>query len=332
MPISWPTTLFYLVVLWHASSTSADCECGYRVPYSGPSSKSPLLFTEAVQINLRELNDLSESQDLKINYVELDYVPDSDRYGRRVEDKNIVLNPLADISAGWNSPSIQGPDVDAGLQLFVRSDLINETLVSTGQVQSTREDIQFGSFRAYIKSTDVSGTCAATFWYHNDSQEIDIELLTRQRECGNSPINLSVHSNASVANDYDGRNTTGYLEAMAGFDPAADFHEYRYDWSPDLVSYYSDGYWMGDLNTSIPAVPGIFQLSHWSNGYAEWSGGPPLQDAVITVAYFMAYFNSTDQTRVQQFETACGGDLAIGRICEVPDFDECNTDAGPIFV
>jgi hypothetical protein len=109
-----------------------------------------------------------------------------------------VPNPLLNVTDGWDGPSSQGADVDAGLQLIVRANLTAENLVSNGQIQSAREDIRFGSFRTFMKSTPINGTCASHFWYNSDAREIDIELLSRQQGTKN-PINLVVHSDQSVA-------------------------------------------------------------------------------------------------------------------------------------
>ena len=314
-----------VILLTQTCLSLADCECGYRVSDS-------LLFTDTVQTDFTQLQSLAESTDWKIKHLRLDYIPNKGRYGRIVEDRNVILNPVLSTNAGLAGSSAQGSNIDAGLQLVVRSTLVETNLVSSGQIQSKREDIRYGSFRAYMKSTPINGTCAASFWYHNDSQEIDMELLSRQQERDTHPINLSVHSEESVANNYDATDTTGFIEGKLGFDPAQDFHEYRYDWSSDVVRYYVDGKWVGDIHDFIPSTPGYFQLSHWSNGFQGWSAGPPLQDAMITVGYFMGYFNSTDPDRVRDFEARCRGGENNGRVCLVSDLKstsfELNHDGG----
>jgi hypothetical protein len=279
------------------SRVSADCECGYRVSSSSNQIAS-LLFTEAVQKDFRKLSSLNDSKDWEIKQLMLDAVPDMDRLGRIVEDKNIILNAT-------------------GLQLIVRSTLVEGDLVSTGQIQSTREDIRFGSFRAYMQTSPINGTCAASFWYHNDTQEIDIELLSRQQRRGRHPVNLSIHSEESAGDDNDTSNTTSTIDHQLGFDPAKGFHEYRYDWSQEVVNFYTDGKWTGALDDFLPTAPGYVQLSHWSNGFKGWSGGPPSQDALMTVGYFVGYFNSTDPDHVQDYESRCGGGRKIGRVCNV---------------
>ncbi|KAF3029579.1 hypothetical protein E8E11_000138 [Didymella keratinophila] len=296
-----------IALLLQASFVSADCECGYRVLSSGNPQEPTkyLLFTDTIQTDFRGMTTLNDSPDWKIKDLRLEYVPNKGRFGRIMEDRNVVFNPAVDPSVAPDGPSQQGADVDAGLQLIVRSELVEDNLVSGGQIQSIREDVRFGSFRAYMKSTPINGTCAASFWYHNDSQEIDIELLSRQREDGRQPINLSVQSIASVANNYDATGTAGFIEGQVDFDPADGFHEYRYDWSTDVISFWADDRWLGDIFDFIPTTPGYFQLNHWSNGFAKWSAGPPSQDALIT-----------------EFEKRCGGDQNVGSVCDMPGFEQ----------
>jgi hypothetical protein len=321
-----------LISVFFPSLGNANCECGYRVSYRGNSSTqaSTLFFTDAVQVNFRTLSTLEDSQDWKIKTYRREYVPDSDRFGKLVEAKNIIPNPLQNTSAGWSSPSLQGANVAAGLQLIVRAALTPDNLVSTAQIESVRDDIRFGSFRAYMKSTPVNGTCAASFWYHNDSSEIDMEILTQRQLVPSFPINLSVHSEASVENGFDARNTSGFIDGQLGLDPAEGFHEYRYDWSPDVVTFYMDGIWLGDVEAFVPKEEGIFQLSHWSDGNGNFTAGPPDRDAIVTVAYFEAYFNSS---RRVGGEECCGGCKERGRVCEVGEFEESyNEVEGPRFV
>jgi hypothetical protein len=328
-----------ICIFWLRSSTTlAACECGYRVHYGGTATQyaRTVLYTDAIHVNFRALHDLSDSKDWKIKYVRFNYEPNSGRYGKRVAKENIVPNPVRDSSLGWDSPSVQGAGVDAGLQLIVRGQL-TDNLVSTAQIQSRREDIQFGSFRSYMKTTRISGTCASHFWYNSDAKEIDMEMLSRQQGLKQSnpyPANLVVHSDASVADGNDARNTAGFIEGKMDTLPSDDFHEYRYDWSEDLVSFYSDGKWMGDLNQSVPAVPGVVQLSHWSDGNPTWTSGPPAQDAILTVAIFMGYFNTTDRARNQQFDAQCTGSLSTDRICDVADYKgtASSMGKGPSFV
>jgi hypothetical protein len=104
---------------------------------------------------------------------------------------------------------------------------LTDNLVSTAQIQSRREYIQFGNLRSYIKMTSIHGTCASHFSYNSDAKEIDMEMLPRQHGLKQSnpyPANLIVHSDASVADGNDARNTAGFIEGKMGVMPSDEFH------------------------------------------------------------------------------------------------------------
>lgn len=60
-------------------------------------------------------------------------------------------------------------------------------------------------------------------------------------------------------------------------------------------------------------------LSHWSNGNPLWSAGPPTQDALMTVGYVKAYFNSSDPARQNAASSRCKNTTAYGAYCPIPN-------------
>lgn len=80
-------------------------------------------------------------------------------YGRQTELKNVVSNPSKEGSA---STGILGGE--PGLELWVRTTAENDEYVSVAEVDSTRTDMLYGTFRAGIQTTAINGTCAAFFW------------------------------------------------------------------------------------------------------------------------------------------------------------------------
>jgi hypothetical protein len=103
-----------------------------------------------------------------------------------------------------------------------------------------------------------------------------------------------------------------------GFDPSAGFHEYRFDWLPDRVVFYIDSSPVSTMVYSVPHDNGRLFLNHWSNGSPAWSGGPPRQDATMSVLYVKAYFNSTDPERVRIADERCRSGGAR-KTCAIPD-------------
>lgn len=268
---------------------------------------------------------------------------------------NIKLSP---ISSEWDygGPGLYG---DPGVQLWVRSRPLvmnngdtaagdldswqNVSLISGAELSGiARERMQFGSFRVGMKLPDGNGTCAAFFWvrlfsqtllisaftsltyqqYHDNSHELDMEYLSKENFYTNSTINLVMHTPETAENGYDARNTTGFTRHILPFPASKGYHDYRFDWLPDRVEFYVDGTWIAAMTgPGVPQSPGYLMLNHWSNGDAGWSGGPPTEDAKMTVSYVKAYFNSTSEEEEQNFTLRCPfadpGEI-WRRTCEVP--------------
>ena len=63
-----------------------------------------------------------------------------------------------------------------------------------------------------------------------------------------------------------------------------------------------------------------------SNGNPYWTQGPPIQDAVMTVSYVKAYFNSTNSTRITQYNQACPRPQDT---CQIPEQQAPPNPFGP---
>ncbi|GAW26343.1 putative glycoside hydrolase family 16 protein [Rosellinia necatrix] len=71
--------------------------------------------------------------------------------------------------------------------------------------------------------------------------------------------------------------------------------------------------------SGVPTTAGHLLLSHWSNGNPGWSQGPPTVNAVTTVSYVKAYFNSSLEQRQQDFTARCKDPSASGAVCPIPE-------------
>ena len=146
-----------------------------------------------------------------------------------------------------------------------------------------------------------------------------MEFLSKQFNATSNPVNLVLQSPEAEQAGFNAINTSTYSRYPLAFAPDVDYHEYRFDWSPNAVSFYADGSLLTTMTESVPTLPGHIILSHWSNGDPGWSGGPPVSDAVITVEYFKAYFNSSNAARWRDWSNRCTNLLAPNATCIVPD-------------
>jgi hypothetical protein len=243
-------------------------------------------------------------------------------YGKNFALNNIVANPLK--SSGWSGDSDHGGD--AGLELWVRGNHV-DGLVSGSEIVSVRNDALLGSFRVGMKLSNSSGTCGAFFFYYNNSQEIDMEFLSHQFNQSQGAVNLVLQTPESIAHGYDASNTSGFEVQPLPFRPDEQFHEYRFDWTKDRVSFYVDGKFLHEMTENVPTEGGGIFFNHWSNGDPNWSAGPPTQDTVMTISYMKSYFNSTDTERSQNAYRERCPTFDASKVCAIPSQD-APPDAG----
>ncbi|KAK3698734.1 hypothetical protein LTR37_016824 [Vermiconidia calcicola] len=244
-------------------------------------------------------------------------------YGMAKQSRNLVPNYI-DSPHNWLGPGVEG--IDPGLQLWVRSTALNDKLVPSAEIVTEREDILYGSFRIGMKTTDINGTCSAFFFYRNDTQEIDLEILSAEQhnDLNQWPIHLDVQNSTTGRDpkDYDGGSELIYDMAFPPGGTPGDYNEYRFDWLPGRIDYYVNSRYVWTTTENVPSEPGRIHMSHWSNGNPSWTHGPPIIDAVTTVSYVKAYFNSTDRGRQFLYHRRCPTDRAdyvLHNSCEIPN-------------
>jgi hypothetical protein len=74
---------------------------------------------------------------------------------------NVVSNAIAN-SSNWTGPPVSAGD--PGVQLSVGSGIPANGYVQVAQMNSVREDLLFGTYRALLKMTPLAGTCTSFFW------------------------------------------------------------------------------------------------------------------------------------------------------------------------
>ncbi|GKT53595.1 glycoside hydrolase family 16 protein [Colletotrichum tofieldiae] len=305
-------TMFLLAFSLLPAIARAACECGYSANITGVIE----VFTDLIETDFTKVMDIKNNTD----WIRQEFNKTNNNARGPLGEKFQPTN-IAAVHEGSSSYGLSSTKADAGLQLLVESSTV-DGLVPVAEIDSARDDVHHGSFRAMMKVPDVAGTCAAFFWYHNDTQEIDMEFLTREFNPSNNsfPVNLVLHSRASLERGYDASGTGNFLKVNLGFNPTTDFHEYRLDYLRDEVTFYADGKVLGAMNGSaVPTEGGHLVLQHWSNGNPLWSGGPPKKDAILTVASVKAYFNSSLDTRKADHESRCIDPAAPGAVCAIPD-------------
>lgn len=153
-----------------------------------------------------------------------------------------------------------------------------------------------------------------------------MELLSREfiPDENYYPLSLVIQSKESKEAGYDASKTGTYQKINLMFNPAEDFHEYRFDYVPGKVLFYVDSELQAEMaGDEVPSVGGHLILQHWSNGNPKWSGGPPVDDAVMSISYVKVYFNSSDPEqmlkKVDQCNLTRSAGAAEASVCAIPD-------------
>lgn len=129
----------------------ADCECGYSTTVSSNSSEDTpeeYVFTDLVETNFANISDVSKNTDWVRQAFNTTAESARGTYGEMFAVDNVETQH-----------EVNGN----GLQITVRSDEV-EGLLSGGEIDSSRLDVYYGTFRSSLRLTDVSGTVSAFFW------------------------------------------------------------------------------------------------------------------------------------------------------------------------
>ncbi|KAJ8120262.1 hypothetical protein ONZ43_g2986 [Nemania bipapillata] len=311
----------FAVLLLLFGSAIGDCECGYSMTTGSDGVQhvfTDLLETDFIHVDVTGNGEGGASHGWAPQGYNISSQASRGPFGESFAVRNVMSNINKDPKLFSGRGTL---GLDAGLLLVVR-DVLQEDRVPVAEISTTDLHYFYGTFRAGIKITDVPGTCSAFFWYQNDTQEIDMEFLSAQfdKAKGVFPVNLVLQSKEAAAAGFNAANTTGLRLVNLPFDPTTDFHEYRFDFLSDKVLFYADGDLLSEMTGSgVPTTPGHVLLSHWSNGNPGWSQGPPTADAVTTVSYVKAYFNSSLEQRERDFALRCKDPTASNAICAIPD-------------
>jgi len=178
---------------------------------------------------------------------------------------------------------------------------ISDGKVLCGELHTKSTDFLYGTFRSVVKFPAVDGTCAAMFYWSDDTQEIDIEVIGYKNKSEKGEIYVVTR----------GQSGKSYERLNVPSDLTSKYQEIRFDWTPQKVDFYIDGTRIYTIADHIPSIPGPIILQHWSSGDPYWSGGPPTQEALFLVKNVEFYFNSTDRLKT------------FNKRCEVARIDPC---------
>ena len=141
---------------------------------------------------------------------------------------------------------------DTSLQLKVPGGQSSSPVLGA-EVSTQATDILYGSVRTFIKASTVPGTCHGAFFYKDDNQEVDIEIITGNRWKGVHYTNQKCTENAQP--------TT--IQMALPQNACEVFREYRTDWLPGRTDFYVDGKLQKSMTSNVPTTPGSWLWNNW---------------------------------------------------------------------
>lgn len=149
-------------------------------------------------------------------------------------------------------------DDGAVTALTMLSSRQNATKQQSTGIDFNEDSILHLSLRLRARVTGARGACAAFFTYANDTQEADIELLTRDEDhiVGfNTQPSIDIHGNYI--------NATHFNETLPNGLTREEWITYRMDWVEGQVVWYIDNVYKGNTTTNVPVVPSHLYITMW---------------------------------------------------------------------
>ncbi|KAA8904566.1 concanavalin A-like lectin/glucanase domain-containing protein [Sphaerosporella brunnea] len=175
--------------------------------------------------------------------------------------------------------------------------------VSAAELHSIRDNFLFGSFRMRGVVRGGEGAVAGFFVYYDDSEESDVEIVTRDAD-GGRWVHYTNHPAYDPNTDTLTPNAT-FKDLLAK--PWWEMQEHRLDWTAETTKFWQDGVLKRTISKNVPSHPGKVMINLWANN-GSWSGQPSSIDVTLEIEYVDLYFNTSESNE--------GRDEAWNRACE----------------
>ncbi|KAL4881692.1 concanavalin A-like lectin/glucanase domain-containing protein [Aspergillus karnatakaensis] len=178
-------------------------------------------------------------------------------------------------------------DAASGLSHLILRATRSDSFVSSGEIDTTLNNILHASINVRARIVGDPGACAGIFTYFNGENESDIEVLTHD------PTNIIRYTNQpgldENGNEIPGASTRATMLNGARWN---EWHTHRLDWTPDLSSWYLDGQLAHTKTYGIPREPSTIILNMWGDGGPLWTGEMAIGAAAyLEIEYIEIYYN-----------------------------------------
>ncbi len=144
-----------------------------------------------------------------------------------------------------------------------------------GQLESRKETYLYGSYRARMKLPEAPSSITGFFLYKAPDfyYEVDIEIVND----ASGKAWFTTYADGKVSNTY---------ETYLGFDPTADFYEYRFDFYPGELSFYVEGRLVKTFDQGLPDQPMKLMINSW---FPHWLEGREPEEDAFTLVDWIKY-------------------------------------------
>ncbi|KAK4629151.1 hypothetical protein CLAFUW4_08507 [Fulvia fulva] len=180
---------------------------------------------------------------------------------------------------------------------------------------STDFEVMYASVMTYAILVDEPGVCNGMFFYHSDSQEVEIEWISDANSTSNQNTNNGTRVMQYTNQGPHGTADSSEVNGMAADNATEAVHEYRIDWVNGASTFFLDGVFQYELETNVPTTAGNWIWNNWANGDPDFTVGPPATDAVFRIQKIVMHYNtSADNTGTPSAGngTAPGGETGAG--------------------
>lgn len=139
-----------------------------------------------------------------------------------------------------------------------------------------QQPLTYGSYESRMKLPVAPSSITGFFLYAPPDYfyEIDIEVYNTTE----GKFLLTTYAGGEVQNEYVG---------VLGFDPTADFHNYRFDYTDDRVAFYVDSKAILEWQDGFPVgKPMQLMVNTW---YPNWLAGTPAPDEQVLLVDWIRY-------------------------------------------
>jgi len=285
----------------YSRPTTAICDCGYRLKDTGD------YYTNSVSTEFSSSSSSEAYSNLSSSWTIVN--------GSRPQSNNALTLDYESSNVWIENGSLMVR------QVAYPANASSSTPVSGAEIETVEQNILHGSFRVtasleYESDANEKGFVFGWFFYYDDDNEIDIEVLGREG------IN-SVQYTTQPTTDANGNNITGASVAGTLSTPSTSMQEYRFDWVPSLVRFYQGTKLSHSTTVNVPSVSGSLRLNLWSTGNS-FSGTTSTVNVTASVNSLVLYYNTSasEAGNDSSFNNQCsqaGGVKSETAICVVDD-------------